>query len=71
MDEYFSKYLNERRRADEAEKTLKAWIILGFILFFLLVGQSIRYSLLSQEYNELKTEYENYQIELTLGQNNG
>ena len=63
MDEYFGKYLDERRRADEAEKTLKAWIILGFILFFLLVGQSIRYSLLSQEYNELKTEYENYQSE--------
>ena len=71
MDDYFSQFLKERRRADEAEKTLKVWIILGFILFFLLVGQSIRYSLLSQEYNELKTEYENYQFELTLGQNNG
>lgn len=60
MDEYFGKYLDERRRADEAEKTLKVWIILGFILFALLVGQSIRYGLLSEKYYDLQYEYETY-----------
>jgi hypothetical protein len=63
MDDYFSKYIENERKLKESEKTLKVWVILGFILFALLVGQSIRYSLLSEKYSDLRYEYETYMEE--------
>ena len=58
--DYFSKYIHEKREAEETRGTLKVWVILAFILFILLVSQTIRYALLSEAYGDLKYDYDTY-----------
>lgn len=61
MDDYFSQFLEERRKKEKAEQSIKSLSIIVLVLFVLVVMLTIRCFFLLVENGDLKYEISCYQ----------
>lgn len=60
MSDYFSEYIHEKRKAEDAEKASKTTGIIFLILIVIIIWMSIKYAVLSEKYSDLMYDYETY-----------
>ena len=66
MDDYFSRFIEEQRKKEDAEKIIKSYMIAALILFILLVIMIFRYSILLGKYEDLRYDYEEIKQEYNI-----